>query len=69
MRIDSDSRDSDEISKNVFFAFSQAGTPVLQMTMDHVDLEDVFVELVEEEPEKKTETSGTSSEPEEEGLS
>ena len=58
-----------EISKNVFFAFSQAGTPVLQMTMDHVDLEDVFVELVEEEPEKKTETSGTSSEPEEEGLS
>ena len=69
VRIDSDSRDSDEISKNVFFAFSQAGTPVLQMTMDHVDLEDVFVELVEEEPEKKTETSGTSSEPEEEGLS
>ena len=39
------------------------------MTMDHVDLEDVFVELVEEEPEKKTETSETTSEPEEEGLS
>ena len=45
LRIDSDSTDADEISKKLFFAFSQAGTAVLQMTMDHVDLEDVFVEL------------------------
>lgn len=69
VRIDSDRRDSDEISKNVFFAFSQAGTPVLQMTMDHVDLEDVFVELTEEEPLSETESRDISSETEEEEQS
>lgn len=65
LRIDSDSTDADEISKKLFFAFSQAGTAVLQMTMDHVDLEDVFVELTEDHPDPaEYETDGTEEEEE-----
>ena len=39
------------------------------MTMDHVDLEDVFVELTEEEPLSETESRDISSETEEEEQS
>lgn len=57
--VESESSEGDELSKKIFFAFSQAGTPVLQMTMDHVDLEDIFVELTEEHSEQ---TEAESSE-------
>lgn len=60
-RLETASDNGEALSKAVFFAFSQAGIPVLTMNMEQADLEEIFVELTEE----KEELPDTPEEPEE----
>ena len=39
-----------EAAKEIFFAFAKAETPLLQMTPQKADLENIFIELTENEP-------------------
>ena len=39
-----------EAAKEIFFAFAKAETPLLQMTPQKADLENIFIELTESEP-------------------
>ena len=40
-------------SRRVFFAFANAGCALLQMTPEHADLENIFIELTEDESAQK----------------
>lgn len=37
-----------DVRKDMFFAFSEAGTPILEMHLERASLEDVFIELTRE---------------------
>ncbi len=47
LQVESNTQDADEICRNIFFAFAQAGRAILQMTTASASLEDVFIELTE----------------------
>lgn len=42
-------------ARALFFAFARAGTALLQMTPQKADLENIFIELTEDEPQEKKE--------------
>ena len=46
---------SDDVCERVFFAFSSAGVPLLQMQTDQPDLEDVFLALTAQTRAKEPE--------------
>ncbi|MCL1828115.1 MAG: ABC transporter ATP-binding protein [Oscillospiraceae bacterium] len=48
-------KDNADIREAVFFAFSAAGLPILEMNTVKASLEDVFIELTAEKPENEAE--------------
>ena len=47
MRVQTDAQDIHEVSRAIFFAFAKAEKALLEMTLRHTDLEDIFIELTE----------------------
>lgn len=67
VRLETASDKGEDLSKAVFFAFSQAGVPVLNMNMEQADLEEIFVELTEDREEiPETPSDPAEEDPEEE---
>lgn len=44
-----------DVSRSVFQAFAAAGTPLLEMSLKKANLEDIFLELTENQPEEPAE--------------
>ncbi|MBQ8537332.1 MAG: ABC transporter ATP-binding protein [Clostridia bacterium] len=42
-----------DIRRELFFRFANAGKPIIELTRSHASLEDVFLELTQETPDKK----------------
>ena len=52
VRLETEKEHLEDLSKAVFFALAEAGTPLLAMTPTKASLEDIFLELTEgKEPE------------------
>lgn len=51
-----ETRDSYEISRRLFFAFAESGEAILELTVKRANLEDVFLELIEEPEHSATGT-------------
>ena len=47
-------QETEELRATLFFAFAEAGFPILEMTGNHASLEDVFLELTKGEKEERT---------------
>ena len=45
VRVDTDRAEADEVCKDIFYAFSGAGLPIVAMTPAKASLEDIFIEL------------------------
>ncbi len=43
--------DADDVCRSLFFAFADAGCPILRMAAERASLEDIFIELTNGEPE------------------
>ena len=54
--IRAETQDSYEISRQLFFAFSESGEAILELTVKRANLEDVFLELTEEQEHSATGT-------------
>jgi len=60
----SDCNDIYDASRSLFFAFAQANAPLLEMTLKKANLEDIFLELTESNPEASAQQSEEESEDE-----
>ncbi len=54
IRADTDQPQENAVCRDIFFAFSRAGVPILQMNTTRVSLEDIFIELTREEKEEQS---------------
>lgn len=52
VRLDMGNREGNQACREIFFAFSKAGRPILQMSTARASLEDIFMELTAEEREE-----------------
>lgn len=58
-RLRADHEDVYQVSRDLFFAFSQWGVPLLELTPKKASLEDIFLELAEnDETAPETEIAG-----------
>ena len=55
VQAESDSEDADALCREIFFAFSAANRPILQMSVARASLEDIFIELTNDQKEKEEE--------------
>ena len=53
VRLDMDAPADNKVCRDIFFAFSRANRPILQMTMAKASLEDIFMELTNGEKEEE----------------
>ncbi len=58
-----------DVSKSIFWAFSQNDTPLLEMSLKQANLEDVFLELTEDDTGMPVNESGSETESETESES
>lgn len=57
------SGDADTLGEQLFFAFAEAGVPLLSMTGARASLEDVFLELTQGDPAQDAAAQGGAEEP------
>ena len=51
VRLKTDAQDIHTVSRDIFFAFAQKNTALLEMSLKKANLEDIFIELTEQVPE------------------
>ena len=63
VHLKTDAQDIHAVSRNIFFAFAQTNTALLEMSLKKANLEDIFIELTEQAPEGTQPETKEANEP------